>query len=72
MNPVWLASRLAAIVRDPRWGGGIHRDHARELLRCDHRELSAAVAIAYRRGDIDACWGWIVAPPASREAKQAA
>jgi len=65
VSPAYLASKVAAVVADPRWGGGLRRDHLRELLGCEYRELNTAIAIAYKRGTIDFCWGWVVAPPAA-------
>jgi len=61
-TPVYLASRVAAHVRDPRWAGALHRDHLQELLGCDRRTLNAAVAIACNRHAVDVCWGWVVLP----------
>jgi hypothetical protein len=72
MNPVYLSSQIATVVRDARWAGGVRREHLQELLGCDHRELNQAIAIAYRRRTIDICWGWIVALPTAGTAERAA
>ena len=72
MSAPYLARRVVRIVGDPRWGGGVRQDHIRELTGCDRKTLRAAIAIAYRRGQVDICWSWIVAPaPARREVKAA-
>ena len=63
MSPVWLAARVAAIVADPKWCGGVHRDYLRELLGCDHRDLRQAVSITYRRRLVDFCCSYVVQPP---------
>lgn len=75
MNPVWLSTRIAAKVSDPKWGGGLRRDHLAELvgLRSGDPDLSAGIGIAYRRRLVDAAEGWIFAPvpPARQEASAA-
>ncbi len=74
MNAVWLSTNLAAKVSDPRWGGGVRRDHLAELvgLRSGDPILSAGIAIAYRRRLIDAAEGWLFAPAAARQEASAA
>lgn len=75
MNPVWLSTKIAAKVSDPQWGGGLHRDHLAELvgMRPGDPDLSKGIAIAYRRGLVDAAEGWIIAPvaPVGNEAAAA-
>lgn len=75
MNTVWLSTRLAAKVSDPRWGGGVRRSHLAELvgLRPGDPDLSAGIGIAYRRRLVDAAEGWIFAPvpPAANKAAAA-
>ena len=63
MNAYSQSSRLATAVRDPKWCGALHRDHAAELLGVSHAELRQVIAIAYRRGLIDLCWDFIVPAP---------
>ena len=72
MNPVYLSGRVPRVIADSRWGGGVHRDHLRELLRCDHRELAQAVAIAYRRHTVDVCLNYVVVPVPAAPRERAA
>ncbi len=64
MNPVWLSTRLAAKVSDPKWGGGVRRSHLAELvgLRPGDPNLGVGIGIAYRRRLVDAADGWVLAP----------
>jgi hypothetical protein len=63
-----LANRVSVIVRDSRWGGGVHRDHLLALVGCDQMTLNAAIAIACKRRLVDVAWGWVVVP--ARSARQ--
>jgi hypothetical protein len=64
MTPLGLSFRVAEITAEPRWCGGLHRGHLRELLGCAYGELDRAIAIAYRRRAVDLCLlSWVVAPP---------
>ena len=63
MPPDWaLIRRVTRIVSDPRWGGGVARDHLAVLSgqRPTSREFRTALAIAYRLGWVDFCAGYVV------------
>ena len=55
-----MASRIARIAADPRWLGGIHREHLRELLRCDRKTLDQAIGIAIKRNLVSVSGDWVI------------
>jgi hypothetical protein len=73
MNPVYLAARILAVVADPRWGGGVHRDHLAEIfgLPRSDKTLGTAIAIACRRGTVALTWGYVIAIPPSASGQEA-
>lgn len=63
------ANRIAMIAAMPKWGGGIHKDHLEYLLgvpSARHKDFERALMIAYARGQIQFCRGYVCAPPRAR------
>lgn len=63
------AQRIALIVRQPRWGGGLHREHLAEILKTDPhgKEFVSALMVAYKAKRIDFCGQYVVATVAPIE-----
>lgn len=59
-----LPASILRIVSDPRWGGGVHREHLAELLvyKPGDRDLVGALMYLYRRKRIDFCGQYVVIP----------
>jgi hypothetical protein len=72
VSPAYLAKRVAVIACNSKWGGGIRREHLRDLLGCDSRDLNAAIAIAVRWRAVDVAWDWVVVPVARHAGERAA
>lgn len=60
-NPVYMAFRVAMVAADPRWLGGIHREHLFQVLGCDRRSLDQAIAIACKRDMVSVSGDWVIA-----------
>lgn len=66
--PDWLLIRaVIRAVNDPRWAGGVHRQHLAELVGVPPHgpDLRQAIGIAWRTRKIDACGQYIVKVPAA-------
>jgi hypothetical protein len=63
--PDWSLIRfIARTAADPRWSGGIRREHLAELagLQPHGRPFTDALAVAIRTHRVDFCEGFIVPP----------
>lgn len=57
------AQKVSRAVRNPKYGGGIHRDHLAKVLGVSvstYKDFQTALSIAYRKGWIDFCVGYVV------------
>ena len=75
--PDWILVRaVIRAVNDPRWAGGVHRQHLAELVGAPPHgpDLRQAIGIAWRTGRADCCGQYVVKvplPAASRPAARA-
>ena len=76
-TPDWsLIRSIIRAVDDPRWAGGVHRQHLAELVGAPPHGpvLRQAIGIAWRTHHVDCCGQYVVKvplPAASRPAVQA-
>lgn len=80
MPPDWpLIRAIERAVADPRWGGGIHRDHLAALTGLEpySREFRDALGVCYRMRRVDFCADYVVPgrgsqmPPGAAHARSA-
>lgn len=63
MNGRSLPAQILRHVYDPRWGGGLHREHLAELLmhKPDDKDLVGALMFLYKRKEINFIRRYVVA-----------
>lgn len=57
-----MADSIARICANPKWGGGIHKEHLAYLLGirpARRAEFDRALMIAYRQKKIQFCWSYV-------------
>lgn len=64
MNGRSLPAQILRHVYDPRWGGGLHREHLAELLVYEPRDrpFVGALMWLYKQRQIDFCGQYVVIP----------